>query len=525
MYRNTKLFLLSAALTVLILNGCSAENTSEMPDNELPVSESEEITTETEETTVTSETTVTDITTETSEAPITIVRKTSISNTSGLEKNNSAVFYGFSSEPYTAKGTGPEKPENYNPADYYIFCDDAEITDPELKDMIDSFAEESKKSIEQDFKRFASYHNLEASQWISGFEIDKIAQFTTDIKIVNNYCIVHCYYEFLSGRAVFSDLNKKFESKTTYFPLAHRNFGSRCAYFEISGRKRLELSDLFFKDYDFTTEINREMERKMDSFGSTVSFKGLSEEFMQVFTEEGYLHYIAYPLLTPYPVMSDIDSNQNHLTLYDCIDMMFNSCIYSSPVRYDTDVYTGITKIGDLTVYGSSKTYPEIVSCPIRSSLFDDESLDELCKNVTDNLNECVYNEPMPSQSPVRCPVYIKYLNDMDLFYGYIAHDKQCQLSGHQNFCYDKQTLKEMSLSEVLAKAIGENWQDYFETNLDGLTLNNLTINTYPPVDSFTLERNFGIITDKQIRESINVTYSLEDNKWVAVSYIKEDLS
>jgi len=502
---NKKYIVSTSLFFSLILNGCSTGSSGTAQNNDLSVSEiSEMIPAETEDDENFLTEQISEVQNDTSAGEETQKPEKTVEERSEIIK--STEFYGFDTEPYQVKGTGPAKPDNYLPAECVCYCEDAKITDPVLNEMILSFTEESRQSITADFERFAAFYNL-------NFDVEDIADFITEIQIINSCCIVIYRCEF--------DYDSKYESeffqKTGSIRSASGDFGLRCGYFDISGHRRLELSDLFFKDYDFTAVINREVRKEMEYTGSCDLFRGLNREFMTLFSNYGVINTIENPFLTPYPY-SVIYLN-DHRELYS------NSCIYSEPVMFDNDVYEGVTAIRDIrdyiyTVYGADERYPGMIRCPLKSILIDEETLEAVKKKASDDLGEYIYPDPLgewtdPDQ--IYCGLCVEYLIDYNIFYAHIDHDMEnCRLLRTRKY-YDAETLEELSVNELFSRFLGENWHDYFECDTEDLKIDNVIyydqfIDSQKLIRSFTVDY---IKDDKYKYEFKEVTCILKDGKWL----------
>ena len=427
---------------------------------------------------------------------------------------NSSEFYGYDNDtPYLSRGTGKVKPKNYVAPDYFYTCENAQITDPVLLKMTEDFIDESRKSLRADFERFAAFYMSEIPPE-NAYIID------TNVSIYNDFCIVEC-----SGRInMVRRFSEELVSKSNCIL---GNIGCRCAYFSISEHRRLEVSDLFFKDVDFTTETYRNLHKKYGGSGNNEKFTGLNKEFFMIFPSSSDSWYVKISDFSPYKsIGSNCDIYDNRYDFYQ------NCCVFADPVKYGTDVFTGETKFVDISEwtdirYGADNRFEEMFYCPIESNLLNNDIMENIKQIASDELEEYTYCDPYDDIGPVpdnaRCTLRIKYLKDLNIFHVYIAHYMNYCKCGNIQRYYDADSLKELSVNELLNKAIGDNWRDYFtdsSVDMENVSMDNLVFR-YNRTDFDKCTRTFFVYPDGS--DVVTLDFTLKNGKWIPEEKIENE--
>lgn len=355
----------------------------------------------------------------------------------------SEYFYGYKNpKPCTLKGTGPVKPESYAPADYFFYSFNPEIKDPELKKLIDDFTEKSKNEILADLRKYCEFNQKDA-------ELNYNKEIQRHITVINNYCFVMI---FVPEQYVYGN----------------RLFEARCGYFDIKEKKQVSVSDLFFRDSNFTDIINRKIKKSENDEKLKRGFEGLSEEYILLYPQK-YDYELKTDLLSFHLICPDINPYGMYDTMLDYYDIALETVVLAEPVYQPETVIDSSMIIWDSSSHSVIK-YGQgdgelLHICPLSSELFSDEEI----KNVTQSIEKC-YEEEFASmierykndygeewKRKMGFLVNIRYDSDADVFRTYLDTDGGV-LSWNY---YRRGTGEKLSADEVSEIYIGTDWEEY----------------------------------------------------------------
>ena len=158
--------------------------------------------------------------------------------------------------PYTKKGTGEVKPTDYSLElfKYKIYDDEIlqnnkinGLKNQELQNTINQFITDSISKLESKTQEFDNYLNLlnegheyELYSYSYDFNDNKQTAIVAEAECINGYLSIQVYLKY----------NYNVQQSTPYI------YDGYSAIFDLYTGEKLELSDLYFKDTDFITEIN-----------------------------------------------------------------------------------------------------------------------------------------------------------------------------------------------------------------------------------------------------------------------------
>lgn len=156
--------------------------------------------------------------------------------------------------PYTKKGTGETKPDNYSldSIKYTIYSERIlqnnkvnGLKNQELQNTINQFITDSTSKLESKIQEFDNYLKLlnegrDYKLYDYDFNDNKQTPIVIEAECINGYLSVQVYLKY-----VFA-----VQTGTPYI------YDGYSATFDLYTGEKLELSDLYFKDIDFITEIN-----------------------------------------------------------------------------------------------------------------------------------------------------------------------------------------------------------------------------------------------------------------------------
>lgn len=158
--------------------------------------------------------------------------------------------------PYTKKGTGEAKPSDYTLDEIkyivypdYILQNDKIIglKDEDLQNKINEFIDDSTSELSSKKQQLDNYLDLLNSQnseyefYGYDFKEDEESPIVTEVECINGYLSVQVYLKYMYN----------VQDGTPYI------YDGYSAIFDLYTGKRLELSDLYFKDTDFISNINQ----------------------------------------------------------------------------------------------------------------------------------------------------------------------------------------------------------------------------------------------------------------------------
>jgi len=156
--------------------------------------------------------------------------------------------------PYTKKGTGEIKPSDYSldSIKYTVYGEQilqnnkiAGLKNQELQNTINQFVTDSISKLENKTQEFDNYLNLlnegsDYEYYTYDFNDNKQTPIVIEAECINGYLSVQVYLKYVYA----------VQTGTPYI------YDGYSAIFDLYTGKKLELSDLYFKDIDFITGIN-----------------------------------------------------------------------------------------------------------------------------------------------------------------------------------------------------------------------------------------------------------------------------
>ena len=158
--------------------------------------------------------------------------------------------------PYTKKGTGETKPNDYNldTIIYEVYSSDIlkdnkiiGLKDENLQNTINKFIEDSISKLsgkKQQLDNYLDLLNSEDSEYkLYGYDVKEKGEspIVTEVECINGYLSVQVYLKYMYN----------VQAGTPYI------YDGYSAIFDLYTGERLELSDLYFKDTDFISNINQ----------------------------------------------------------------------------------------------------------------------------------------------------------------------------------------------------------------------------------------------------------------------------
>lgn len=414
----------------------------------------------------------------------------------------------YSLKPYTTRGTGPEKPDKPTDSTYfeaYIHTEPetmhiTEIIDTSVQDKVNAWIDKARGELEESMKSQYDSFSPEERTSFDGF----------DGPVVSTSC---------KNGYLFVDLRLEYGYEDDIYGYLYVLHDARAAIFDLYTGECPEFSDLFFKDVDYISVLNKLVEEEisrpqmMDAF-TTVSIP-MKREFAGI-TENGTIlapDKVLFPRNNPYfPVgisiwISDNDLyHENSLLgvarsmegLLSCEVSEWEWRNYVDPSGLEYEEYTSVKNIVLTGIIKSSTALDEEQIRRINElsySIADNAEAEEFLRKMTAK----GFDSPMYDEEEGWFNGFVQYTNvyPKQKLVEIVISEYMSGMGGY-TLCYDLDTLEPMSTEDVVERIMGSDWQttgctseesnytspidfDFIRNNIDKMTVTGF----YIPEDEY----------------------------------------